>query len=86
MVVWSKIQGFHNGMSAGDFTDWKRENTTFQDLNAWTGAAFNLSTKDQPEQVDGRQVTPGFYRMLGTPFFLGRDFLPEEGQRDETMR
>jgi putative ABC transport system permease protein len=80
VVVWSKIQGFHNGMSAGDFTDWKRENTTFQDMNAWTGGAFNLSTKDQPEQIDGRMVTPGFYRMLGSAFFLGRDFLPEEGQ------
>jgi predicted permease len=80
MVVWSKIQTYHNGISAGDYTDWKRENTAFQDLNAWTGAAFNLSTKDQPEQIDGRMVTPGFYRMLGTPFFLGRDFLAEEGQ------
>ena len=80
MVVWSKIQTYHNGISAGDYTDWKRENTSFQDLNAWTGGDFNLSTKDQPEQIDGRQVTPGFYHMLGTPFFLGRDFLPEEGQ------
>ena len=80
MVVWSKIQSYHNGISAGDYTDWKRENTTFQDLNAWTGGAFNLATKDQPEQIDGRMTTPGFYRMLGTPFFLGRDFLPEEGQ------
>src|ERR1700759_2975888 len=80
MGVWSKIQGFHNGISAGDFTDWKRQNTTFQDLNAWTVSPFNLATKDQPEQIDGRMVTPGWYRMLGTPMFLGRDFLPEEGQ------
>jgi predicted permease len=71
---------FHNGISAGDYADWKRENTAFQDLNAWTGGAFNLSTKDDPEQIDGRMVTPGFYHMLGTPFFMGRDFLPEEGQ------
>src|SRR6202030_3007498 len=42
MVVWSKIQTSHNGISAGDYTDWKRENTTFQDLNAWTGGTFNL--------------------------------------------
>ena len=55
MVVWSKIQTYHNGISAGDYTDWKRENTTFQDLNAWTGGTFNLSTKDQPEQIDGRR-------------------------------
>jgi putative ABC transport system permease protein len=79
VVVWSKIQTFHNGISAGDFTDWKRENSTFQDINAFTGASFNIATKDQPENLDGRQVTTGFYTMLGRPFFLGRDFLPEEG-------
>jgi putative ABC transport system permease protein len=80
VVVWSKIQTFHNGISAGDFTDWKRESSSFQDLNAWTGGSFNIATQAQPENIDGRQTTPGFYRMLGIPFFMGRDFLPEEGQ------
>jgi putative ABC transport system permease protein len=79
VVVWSKIQTFHNGISAGDFTDWKRENSTFQDINAFSGGSFNVATKDQPENLDGRQVTAGFYTMFGRPFFLGRDFLPEEG-------
>ncbi len=79
VVVWSKIQTFHNGISAGDFTDWKRENASFQDINAFTGGSFNIASKDQPENLDGRQVTPGFYKMFGRPFFLGRDFLPEEG-------
>jgi putative ABC transport system permease protein len=79
VVVWSKIQTFHNGISAGDFTDWKRENSSFQDINAFTGGSFNIASKDQPEDIDGRQVTAGFYKMLGRPFFLGRDFLPEEG-------
>jgi putative ABC transport system permease protein len=79
VVVWSKIQTFHNGISAGDFTDWKRENSSFQDINAFTGGAFNIASKDQPENIDGRQVTAGYYKMFGRPFFLGRDFLPEEG-------
>ena len=79
VVVWSKIQTFHNGISAGDFTDWKRQNSSFQDINAFTGGSFNIATKDQPENIDGRQVTTGFYTMFGRPFFLGRDFLPEEG-------
>src|SRR5580692_436429 len=79
VVVWSKIQTFHNGISAGDFTDWKRDNSSFQDINAFTGGAFNIASKDQPENIDGRQVTAGFYKMFGRPFFLGRDFLPEEG-------
>jgi predicted permease len=80
VVVWSKIQNDRNVVSAGDFTDWKGQATSFQDLNAWTDADFNLATADQPEHVDGLRVTPGFYRMMGNEFFLGRDFLPEEGQ------
>ncbi|HEX5233742.1 MAG TPA: ABC transporter permease [Silvibacterium sp.] len=80
MMVWSKIQGSHNGVSAGDYTDWKNQNTTFEDLNAFTGGSYNLATADQPDKVDAHIVTPGFYKMMGLPMILGRDFLPEEGQ------
>ena len=41
---------------------------------------FNVATHDQPEYIEGRLNTPGLYHMLGYPFALGRDFLPEEGQ------
>ncbi len=80
VMVWSKIQGGNNVVSAGDFLDWKRQNKTFQDINAWTGANFNFATPAQPEQVNGSAETPGFLRMTGNSFLLGRDFLPEEGQ------
>src|SRR5476651_1769924 len=49
VMVWSKVQGFHNGISAGDFEDWRNQATVFQDLCAFTGGSFNLATKDQPE-------------------------------------
>jgi|SRR5271166_436713 len=29
-MVWSKIKTYHNGVSAGDFTDWKRQSTAFR--------------------------------------------------------
>ena len=80
MMVWSKIQGHRNGISAGDYLDWKRENAAFQDINAWTGDTFNMATAEQPDRVNARVVTPGYFRMLGLPLFLGRGFLPEEGQ------
>ncbi len=79
VMVWSKIQGFRNGIAAQDFVDWKNQNTVFQDINAFTGQSFNLATKDQPEYLQGSLTTPGMYRMMGTPFLYGRDFLPEEG-------
>jgi putative ABC transport system permease protein len=80
VMVWSKINGDRNGVSAGDFLDWKGQSTVFQSICAWTGGNYSLSTSDHPEQIRTRVVTPGCSSMVGTPFFLGRDFLPEEGE------
>jgi putative ABC transport system permease protein len=80
VMVWSKLRGNSNAVSAADFLDWKRQSNAFQDLNAQTEGSFNVATREQPENMDGRITTPGLYRILGNPFFLGRDFLPEEGQ------
>jgi putative ABC transport system permease protein len=79
VMVWSKIQGDRNGIAAGDFTDWQNQNTVFSSLCAFTGASFNLASKDQPEYVEGQFTSPGMYKMLGVNFLFGRDFLPEEG-------
>src|ERR1035438_6707825 len=79
VMVWSKIQTFHNGVSAGDFTDWKQQNSVFSDLNAWSGQSFNIATKDQPEYLQANATTPGMLQMVGERLFLGRYFLPEEG-------
>ena len=79
VMVWSKVGGHDNGMSAGDFLDWKQQSRSFQQLCAFTGDSFNLATQDQPEQIDGMHATPGWFSMQGIPFLMGRDFLPEEG-------
>ncbi len=79
VVVWSKVNGHKNGVSAGDFLDWQRQNTTFQEMAAWTGGSFNLATPEKPEQLDGRITSPGWFHLQGMPFLMGRDFLPEEG-------
>jgi predicted permease len=79
VMVWSKVNGHNNGISAGDFLDWKEQSKSFQQLAAWTGGSFNLSTQDQPEQLPGMRSTPGWFSMQGMPFLAGRDFLPEEG-------
>ena len=79
VMVWSKVQGSNNVVSAGDYLDWKGQNKTFQDINAWSGANFNFATANQPEQINGSAQTPGFMRMTGNAFLMGRDILPEEG-------
>jgi putative ABC transport system permease protein len=79
VMVWSNIQGHRNGISAGDFLDWQHDNHSFQGIWAMTGGNFNLASKGQPEQVDGRRVTPGFFNGMGFPLMMGRGFLAEEG-------
>ena len=75
-----KQQGNRNSVALADFVDFKQRSSSFQDLNAWTAASFNVGTNERPEQVAGSQRTPGFFTMEGLPLMLGRDFLPEEGQ------
>ena len=79
VMVWSKIQNFHNGVSAGDFLDWKQQSTVFQDLCALSGGNYNLATKDQPEYVDASLESATKHQMVGAPLLMGRYFLPEEG-------
>ena len=59
VMVWSKVRGGRNSVSAGDYLDWKRRSTSFQDMEAWTGGSFNVATADRPEQVAGSDRTPG---------------------------
>ena len=80
VMVWSKVRGARNSVAAGDYLEWGRRSTSFQGMEAWTGASFNVATDDRPEQVAASQRTPGFFTMEGLPMLLGRDFLPEEGQ------
>jgi len=79
VMVWSRIQNFHNSVSAGDFLDWKQQSTVFQDLSALSGNSYNLATKDQPEFVDASLESATKHQMVGQPLLMGRYFLPEEG-------
>ncbi len=79
VMVWSRIRNNRNGVSAGDFVEWRRQATVFQGLNAWTGRNLNVATEDQPERIQARALTPGWLSMVGYDFELGRNFMEEEG-------
>jgi putative ABC transport system permease protein len=80
VMVWSKVNGHTNWVSAGDYLDWKGQNSVFQDLVAWSENTFSLSVSGHPEPIQTRITSPGFFNMQGIPLSLGRDFVPEEGQ------
>jgi putative ABC transport system permease protein len=80
VMVWSTVNGHRQIVSAGDYLDWKRQNTVFQNVLPWIGGRFNLSASGRPEMVRARICAPGLLDLQGITFAMGRDFLPDEGQ------
>src|SRR5262245_48995573 len=81
VMVWARVPNGRNSVPISDFLEWKRRSNSFQDMNAWSRTSFNVATDDRPEQVVAARCTPGYFTMQGLPLLLGRDFLPEEGER-----
>jgi len=67
-------------VSPGNFLDWRKQNTVFERLVAFSGLSFNMVGTGDPEQIRGMKVTDGFFATLGAQPQMGRDFLAEEDQ------
>src|SRR5919205_2903774 len=49
VMVWTMMPRGRNSVASADFFEWRRRSTSFQDLNGWSGASFNVATEDRPE-------------------------------------
>src|SRR5215813_396905 len=61
-----------------NFFDWKKQNTTFEDMAAYGGSAMTLTRQGEPEQLLGSRVSSGYFNVVGVEPIRGRAFLPEE--------
>ena len=72
----------YTGANYTDFHYWREENTTFEGMALWGGAAFNLSLDGEAERVTGAIVTHDVAEVLGIQPILGRDIAPEDDVPD----
>jgi predicted permease len=63
-----------SNLSYLDFVDWKRLNTVFSSFAAYQGSGAALTTSAGAQRVPAARVTAEFFRTLGVPPLLGRDF------------
>lgn len=79
-VVWERDtkKGWLGQASASDFTDWRDQNSVFENLTAWTTSNFNLTGKDRPERISGARVSADFFQALRAQPARGRAFRLEE--------
>ncbi len=85
-----RLVGLFGAIAAGpkycisylDYLDWKRLNKSFQSIDAYSGWNFMLRSPQGTELAAGVHVSSGFFGTLGVAPMMGRDFRPEEDQRD----
>lgn len=64
------------------FRYWREQNRVFEEMAAWSEARdqYNLTGAEGPERVPGKQVSSGFFRVLGVETVLGRTFSAADDQ------
>src|SRR5262249_26195838 len=73
-------------LSPGDFQDFRREAKSFSDIAAYVNlpAGVNLTGDGEPQRVEARYATSGFFPLLGIEPAAGRNFTPEENKPGAT--
>jgi putative ABC transport system permease protein len=61
------------------FFDWTADTSIFEGAALVAGGSMNLSSEDQAEYVNGSQVSPGTFELLGIRPALGRSFVATDG-------
>lgn len=72
--------GNHWSFAYLNFLDCKRESRSLMSVVAWRYSEGVVSEPGEAEFVSGRQVSAGFFSVVGIPLLRGRGFLPGEDQ------
>jgi putative ABC transport system permease protein len=70
--VYDGSAGTRGTASPPNFVDWRRENSVFEEMAAYTRTAPALTGVGDARRVAGSVVTAGFFPVLGTAPMLGR--------------
>ncbi len=87
-IVWMnesgrEVQNRH--VSYPNFVDWRAQSTLFESVSAVrSNESYNFTGAGDPERVQGRLVSAGFFSLLGMKPFLGRDFVVEDDHPSAT--
>ncbi|HJR59828.1 MAG TPA: ABC transporter permease [Vicinamibacterales bacterium] len=70
-------------VSYQELQDWRSQARSFADMAAFAQYTMNIADdRGMPEQQSGARVSVNLFRLLGQQPLLGRDFSPEDGQKD----
>ncbi|HEY2115697.1 MAG TPA: ABC transporter permease [Candidatus Angelobacter sp.] len=65
-------------VTGGEFSEWKRANSVFQNIAASADATYTLTGFGEPQFLVGYQFSADCFKLLGVQPAMGRTFLPAE--------
>jgi putative ABC transport system permease protein len=80
VMLWEVTpEGRHqNTTSRANFRAWRSQNTSYENVAAFTDQRFNLTGDGEPEELSVQMATPELFKILGVDPLLGRTFLPDD--------
>jgi putative ABC transport system permease protein len=66
--------------SLPNYTDWKNQAQSFEDIAAFVGSSLTLTSEGEPERIPVTYVSANFFNVLGIAPALGRNFAAEENE------
>jgi putative ABC transport system permease protein len=74
MMIWDRQNGTRMDVTFGTFRELIDRSRAFESLAVMRPGQVTLTGPAEPERVDGQYVTANYFRVLGVPPALGRDF------------
>jgi putative ABC transport system permease protein len=80
VMLWEVTpEGRHqNTTSRANFRAWRSQNTSYENVAAFSDQRFNLTGDGEPEELSVQMATPELFKILGVDPLLGRTFLPDD--------
>ena len=81
-MVWTESSASRNERSSyGNYADWKKQCSAFEELDLYDGFTCLLTVAERTEKVSAARVSAGFFSLLGASPALGQSFSAEEEKR-----
>src|SRR5216684_5748952 len=79
VIIWATSKQIPNmAVSHPEYLDWKKQSRSFQSMAALQAISFNMTGRGHAEHLKGIKRSASFFKVLGLPPGLGRDFTEED--------
>ena len=82
LMIWNTWQGARSEMAFGTYLELSQRSRSFESLAIFEPWRPTMTSREEPQRLEGQSVSAAFFKVLSVPPAIGRDFLAsDEGPR-----